>query len=215
MFSYIFNKKPFFFDIAKNTSEIINKILLNPDIIIYNPFDESIDFSVCNTIKQNKLKSKIIYITNEEYIRGDDKITAINEGCYDVFPINFNLLDFLSEIEKLIGISFYTTELNKLYPAREIKDLDYFCEIAEALVKEKIFFSILKFETKKEIKKELLRKHDFIYKYENKYIILLLNTKKENCKNVLNKLFKENDKYEVKGIYDATEWQEKKEEICK
>jgi hypothetical protein len=215
LFSYLFNRKNFFFDVASKTSEIINKILSEPDIIIYNPLEKELDFSVCHTIKEQKLKSKLIYITNENYIRSDDKITAVNEGCYDVFPYNFNIVDFLSEIEKILNINFYTINVEKIIPKTNIKNKKHFCEIADSLYEEKIFFIILKLSSKKEIKKELLRKKDFIYKNKENYLILLLNTKKENAPAVLNKLFDSNDDYDLKSIYDATEWQEKKEEICK
>jgi hypothetical protein len=212
---YIFNREIFNVDFASQTSEIINKVLTEPDIIIYNPFDKEMDFSVCHTIKEQKLKSKLIYITNENYIRGDDKIAAISNGCYEVFPYNFNLLEFIAEIEKLLGINFYTYTLSKITSNREITHKQTLCQILEVLYKEKFFFTVLKLKSPKEIKKEYLRKNDFIYKDGNEYILVLLNTRIVHIPSIIKKFFNNPEEFDLIYAYEAPDYPLKKEEICK
>ena len=213
---YVFNRDIFNVDFASHTSEIINKVLTEPDIIIYNPFDKEMDFSVCHTIKENKLKSRLIYITNENYIRGDDKIAAISNGCYEVFPYNFNLLELIAEIEKIVGVNFYTYTLAKITSNRNITNKNMLCQILEILYKEKFFFSVLKLRSKKEIKKEYLRKNDFIFKDKNDtYILILLNTRIVHLPYVMKKFFNDPKEFEIIFAYEAPDYPIKKEEICK
>ncbi len=212
LLTYILKPSVFNIDIAKNTSEIINKILHNPDIVLYNPFENSLDFSVCHTIKQQNLKSKLIYITNETYIRGDDKITAINNGCFDVFPINFNILELLSEIEKIINLNFYTYNITKLKISHTIENKKTFCNILKSLQDEKIFFSLVIFKTSEKIDMHLLRNHDFLYEDGEMKYLILLNTLKENIDIVMKKLFPNNS---FKIEYENEAYDVKYEEFCK
>jgi CheY-like chemotaxis protein len=213
---YIFNKKGFFIDVATSMTDTINKILSGPDIIIYNPKTEDLDLSVCNTIKQQKIASKLIYITQSEYVRSEDKMRALESGCYEMFPINFALGDYILEIEKMLNDNFYTSILNKLSKNKLITKTDHFCKVVDSLYKERIFFSILKFKSDKtpeDIRKKL-RSTDIIhYNGQTKeYTLCLINIRKRNIKPVLNKLL-ENDT--EKEIYESPEWNEIKEEICK
>ena len=212
--SYIFKHKLFSIDYATKTSEIINKLLSNPDIIIYNPFENELDFSVCHTIKQQKLKSKLIYITNEHYLRSDDKIQAINNGCYDVFPLNFNVLNFISEIEKLLGINIYSSNLSKLKLTHKITNKEMVCNVIKSLLDEKIFFTAVKFHSTIQPNIKLLRNHDFIYQNGNSYILILLNTTKENIPSIFSKLFNKNE-YKIEFIFEASDNLKNIEEICK
>lgn len=213
---YIFGKKGFFIDIATSMSDTINKILSGPDIIIYNPKDEKLDLSVCNTIKQQKIPSKLIYITQSEYVRMEDKMKAIESGCYEMFPLNFTLGEYILEIEKMIGTNFYTNILNKLLTNKIVNNIKHFCDVIDSMYEERVYFTVLKFKSDhnpENIRKKL-RSTDIIY-YDAKtkqYILCLINIRKMNIDPVLNKLFE--TKPDIL-IIESTQWNEKKEEICK
>ncbi|GAB6074064.1 response regulator [Nautilia lithotrophica] len=214
---YIFSKKGFFIDVATSMSDTINKILSSPDIIIYNPKDEKLDLSVCNTIKQQKIPSKLIYITQSDYVRAEDKMKALESGCYEMFPLNFMLGEYILEIEKMLNNNFYTSILNKLSKNKIITNLKNFCEIINSLYNESVFFTILKFNlnAKPDKIREKLRNTDIIYFNETNqtFILTLINIRKINIAPVITKLFEQN-KPDIK-IFEATEWKEKEEEICK
>jgi CheY-like chemotaxis protein len=213
---YIFGKKGFAIDVATSMSDTINKILSGPDIIIYNPKDEKLDLSVCSTIKQQKIPSKLIYVTQSDYVRTEDKMKAIESGCYEMFPLNFTLGEYILEIEKTIGTNFYTGILNKLLTNKTVNSIKHFCEIVDSMYKERVYFTILKFksDTRPEDIRKKLRNTDIVfYDAEAKqYILCLINIRKTNIGSVINKLFK--TKPDV-FVADSTEWTEKKEEICK
>ena len=210
---YIFQKDIFEIDFADKISEIIKKVMTNPDIIIYNPFDKELDFSVCETIKSQQLKSKLIYVTNENYIRSDDKITAINHGCYDIFPLNFNIVEFISEIEKMIGINFYSFNIQNLKITHKITSKQMFCTVIKTLYNERIYFTSLIVKADK-LYVERLRDHDFYYEENGKYYLILINTTKDYIQNVLAKL-SDNNNYEIEKIAEAYEAENFIREICK
>ena len=212
---YIFNNEFFEVEIAKNTSEIINKTLNNPDLIIYNPFDEEIDFNVCSTIKENKLKSKLIYITNQIYIRSEDKILGISQGCYEIFPYNFNIFEFISEIEKIFQLNFYTLKASKIKYFKFITNKNMFCAILEELYKEKMFFTFIKIISNYKIDINLLRQTDFVYQEDNKYYIILTHTRLINTENIIKKIINPNYEYKIQLITEAPESMNQKKEICK
>jgi len=216
---YIFGHEEFDIDTATGMTETINKILNSPDLIIYNPKEMKLDLSVCDTIKQQKIHSKLIYISNAEYVRMEDKMKAIESGCYEMFPITFVLGEYILEIEKTLGNNFYTAILNKLSRNKTVNNKKHFCEIVESLYDEKIFFTILKF--KSDVKPEEIRKKlrdtDIIYHDRNsdEYILCLINIRKINSSPVIDKLFTGTQQVPEINIYEAIDWQHKKEEICK
>jgi len=215
--NYIFGKKGFFVDIATSMSDTINKILSNPDIIIYNPKDEKLDLSVCNTIKQQKIPSKLIYITHSEYVRSEDKMKALESGCYEMFPMNFSLGEYILEMEKMLGNNFYTSILNKLSVNKILHNKHHFCEIIDSLYEERIYFSIIKFKDniKAEKIRQQLRSTDIIYEKDSSFILCLINIRKRNITPVLKKLFEGNVENKNIQIYESTEWNSVREEICK
>ncbi|WP_457559873.1 hypothetical protein [Caminibacter sp.] len=210
--NYIFDKKPFEIDYAGTVSEIIKKVLNNPDIIIFNPFEKKLDFSVCDTIKENSLSSKLIYIVNEDYIRSNDKLKAINHGCYDVFPLNFNLMDFIYEIEKILNINFYTINLEHLKNINKIVSIETICNIIDSLTEEKIYFTFAKVISSEKIEKNFLREYDFHFFQNGIHYFIFLNTTPDFIKNILNKFFKN---YIIENIFEASEINEQIKEICK
>jgi len=209
---YIFAKQNFFLDIAKGISETISKILSGPDIIIYSPSDEKLDTSVCTTIKEQKLHSKLIYILNSSYVRSEDKINAITSGCYDVFPENFSFEEYIIDIEKLLNLNFYTS-LIKNVKRYTIDNKEQFCGLIDSLYKERIFFTVLEFHYKKTDIETKLRKHDLIYYDEKskKYIIVLLNLRKQNIHKVTDKI----EGLSEYKAFECFEWNKYKKEMCK
>jgi hypothetical protein len=172
---------------------------------------------VCNTIKQQKIASKLIYITQNDYVRTEDKMKALESGCYEMFPLNFALGEYILEIEKMLNNNFYTGILNILHTNKTITKTENLCDIVDSLYEEKIFFTTLRFKsaiTPEEIRKKL-RSTDIIY-YDadkNEYILTLINIRERNIKPVLSKLFTD-EKTDV-DINECYRWPEIKREICK
>ena len=218
---FLFNKDIFQLDIATTLTETIQKILEGPDLIIYNPHDNSYDLEVCDIIKKNNLQSKLIYIVNKDYIRNEDKMSAIHAGCYEVFPKKFIFEEYILTLEKALNINFYTSLIQQLPSHKKvIKSLKHFCNIIDSFWQHGICFTIILAKTN--IPKEKIipkiREKDVIF-YDNEYItICLLNLLKVNANIITNKIKssinQEKEIFEVVSIIDVTTYEQEKKKVC-
>ncbi|WP_187646923.1 response regulator transcription factor [Nitrosophilus labii] len=220
---FLFDRESYIFDTASSLSETIQKILEGPDLIIYNPPDESYDLEVCTIIKNNNLRSKLIYIVNKEYVRQSDKMNAINAGCYEIFSKNFIFEEYILTLERIIQNHFYTTLIQQLPNNMEIiKNLQHFCNIIDGFWHNRIYASIISAKTNisKEILFSKIREKDIMFYDEKRVIFCLISLRKEIAKTVIDKMkaFTDETKenfFETEHIIDTTIWKEHKEEICK
>ena len=203
---YIFDKPMFELKIATNTSDVISKILENPHIVIYN--SDRLDISICKM--KEKIDSKILYIVNKEYVRVEDKMLAIKEGCEDILPNRFLVGEYILEVEKLINFHFYTSLLNKFPKNKIANSLENFCKIINSLYLERIVFTLIKFTSELNLEKiaDKLRNKDIIYFDGKFYYVVLINVRKGNLKPIFEKLY-----ISKADIIEAFEWEETK--ICK
>jgi len=221
---FIFKKDFFQIEIAITFTETIQKILEGPDLIIYNPYEDRYNLEVCNIIKKNHLKSKLIYIINKDYVRHEDKISAIHAGCYEVFPKNFTCPEYILTLEKALDNNFYTLLIEQLPSNKIIKELKRFCDIIDNLWQNGICFTIVLAKTN--IPKEKIitkiREKDFIYyNYENNYIaICLLNLIKAKSDIITNKInsdiVPEKETFKIIKIMDSITYnKEEIDRVCK
>jgi len=162
-------------------SDVTDKLTNQPDIVIYQDTHNNSEFNICSFIKQTSPNSEIIFISNKEYIRTEDKTDAMQSKCYEIFPKNFHLEEYILSIEKINNNFFYSNKIKFLPPQKISATYENFCKSIATLFNEKIFFSIIKTEhfDKNIISK--LRNHDIIYIDEqNNFLFLcLINVTKE------------------------------------
>lgn len=218
---FLFRKDIFQLDIATTLTETIQKILERPDLIIYNPHDDSYGLEVCNIIKKNNLQSKLIYIVNKNHVRNEDKMSAIHAGCYEVVPKNFTFEEYILILEKALNNNFYTSLIKQLPSHKKvIKNLKHFCDIIDNFWQNGLCFTIVLAKTN--INKEKIipkiREKDIIF-YDNGYIaICLLNMLKAKASIIIDKIKssfnQEKEIFEVVTITDAITYKEEKNKVC-
>ena len=219
---FLFKKEIFQLEIATTLTETIQKILEAPDLIIYNPHDDSYDLKVCHIIKKNHLKSKLIYIVNKDYVRNENKMDAIHAGCYEVFPKKFIFEEYILTLEKALNKSFYTSLIKQLPSDNKvIKSLKHFCTITDSFWNDGICFTIILAKTdmpKEKIISKIRAKDIIFYNDENEYTaICLLNILKEKADVVINKIksnTNELETFEVINIVDVITYKEEREKVC-
>ncbi len=219
---FLFERKGYSFETASTLSETIQKILKGPDLIIYNPPDESYDLEVCTIVKNNNLKSKLIYIVNKDYVRQSDKMNAVNAGCYEIYSKNFIFEEYILTLERIIQNHFYTTLIQQLPSQKEtIKSIRHFCNIIDGFSHNRIYASIISAKTNipKEILFSKIREKDIMFYDENIVIFCLISLRKERAKTVIDKMRAITDDtkeyfFKIGHIIDTTMWKEHKEEIC-
>jgi len=170
---YIFEKE-FNLEFASEINEIISKLLKNPDIVIFNPQKDEIDTQVCETVKNENLDTKIIYISNKEYARTSDKMKLFSAGCYEMVPKNFLIEEYILLIEKITNNFFYSKKI-ALFPYQKVsKTKENFQKIINALYEERIYFTLIIGKTTDYEIYNKIRPNDIIYIDENNNINLCL-----------------------------------------
>jgi len=174
-------EKTFNIDFAENLTEVINKLENLPDIVIYQQMQNIPDFNICSVVKEKSPNSEIITVLNKNYVRTEDKTDAMQSHCYEVFPKNFNLEEYILSIEKINHNFFYSNKIKLLPPQKISPTFDNFCKSIKTLNDEHIFFSFIK---TKNFNKEIinkLRNHDIIYidEYNNLLYLCLIDVTKE------------------------------------
>ncbi len=219
--NYIFSKPNLTLEIASSMAEIVQKTLQEPDLIIYKSFSTKFDLEICRIIKKNNLKSKVMYLIEQDYVRFEDKIAASNAGCEEVLSRNFIFEEYILSIEKVLKNAFYTSLSYQLPENKIMQNNKQFCEVVDNLIEEKILFSIVKITTnipKDEIVSQV-RKKDIVF-YENGQVVFcLVNLSKNMVKTFLEKitaLALSSKGYELEFVetIDSLSWRERKEKVC-
>jgi len=112
---YIFKKdEHIHFQHVQKLDDTNQALLEEADIIIFNLHNIPLKDKILNFIKQRNLKTKFLFLSDDKMIRKRDKVLKIEKGIFQVFEKDFNLLEYIDTIEKIIGRDFYTTVLNKV-----------------------------------------------------------------------------------------------------
>jgi hypothetical protein len=206
---YLFEK---YFDLtfASSTGEIINEIMENPNIIVYQTENEKPDTTLCSLVKENKINSKIIYFVNKEFVRIEDKMEINTLGCYEILPKNFHIEEYILLVERAINNFFYTQKIKKLPAFKEVQKLKKLEDISENFYEERIYFSVIRINKKIDDIKYKLRAYDILYVAENYTCIIMINI----TKNFFKKRLKEKFNIPDLEIIEALDWRKNKD-FCK
>jgi hypothetical protein len=119
------------------------------DIIIFALQNIELKNKLLNYIKVHKLKTKFLFLSDDEIIRKRDKIGKMKKGISLVFEKNFDLLEYIYSIEKIIGRDFYTTVLKRVNIAprsRFVTDIEAFKDVVYNFSNYHIYFSVVAVE---------------------------------------------------------------------
>jgi hypothetical protein len=162
-----------------------NQLLVEEaDIIIFNLYNIPFKDKLLNLIKKRKLRTKFLYLSSDNVIRKRDKVRKIEKGISQVFEKNFDLLEYIYTIEKIIGRDFYTTILdrvNVLPHNHYLKDEDILKDSVYNFLNYHIYFSMVAIEYSGEssitldVIENSVRDLDLVYHNEkNRNLIFLL-----------------------------------------
>ena len=182
--------------VKNNPLEALQMALKNPNLIIYNPDEKILKLDICNTIKENSLKSEIFYIFNKNFLRTSEKSKAIEAGCHKLFSENFDFENYVLSLQKSINYKFYENRFDKINPKVMIFwDRTQFNNEIKIYLRNKIIFTIFQYVYSKEknaIEKliNLMRDYDkaFIDKKRGVILYLAINTRKNLGEAIKNRL---------------------------
>ena len=181
---YIFKKDTHIhFNHVKELDE--NQILIEEaDIIVFNLHNVPFKDKLLTLIKKRKLRTKFLFLSDDDIIRKRDKVRKIEKGISQVFEKNFDLSEYIYTIEKIIGRNFYTTILDKvnILPHNHyLKDEEILKDTVYSFLNYHIYFSMVAVEYKSvdpiifDVIENSIRDLDLVYHNEqSKNLIFLL-----------------------------------------
>ncbi len=201
--------------IDPNIIDMMNVLTDEPHLIIFNP---PLNLSDSEFKKINKLVAnnhrKVVFVSPQTLIRSQDKASLLQSGFLDVHKKDFHVEEFVLSVERILGHSFYSSEMEKV-PNKTyiIHDQKSFSRFIVAFLCKNLFFTVFKFKyqlplSEKNLKKHMGRSFDvaFIDKDEQIVFVFLVNTLARNALAIQDK-FKEIDKRMLMiGFKDATKY---------
>jgi len=163
-----------------NKNQIITD---DTDIVIFALQNIPLKDKLLNFIKKHKLKTRFLFLSDDKIIRKRDKISKMKKGISLVFEKNFDLLEYIYSIEKIIGRDFYTTVLKRVNIAprnRFVTDVEAFKDVVYNFSNYHIYFSVVAVEYKnrdidQEVIENSIRDLDVVYLDEqNSGLVFLL-----------------------------------------
>lgn len=202
-------------NIDPNIIDMMGAMTDEPNLIIFNP---PLNLSDSEFKKINKLVAnshrKVIFVSPQSLIRSQDKALLLQNGYLDVHEKDFHVEDFVLSVERLLGHSFYSTEMEKV-PNKTyiIHDQKSFSRFIVAFLCKNLFFTVFKFKYQEPLSEKNLKKHmgrafdvAFIDKNEQIVFVFLVNTLARNALAIEEK-FKEIDiRMHMIGFKDATKY---------
>lgn len=156
-------------------------IISQMDVIIYNKSDNALEEMLLKNIKYKSLNCKFFHIVDEKYFRKVDLLDEYFKGVDRVLKVDIELEEYIFELQRELRSNFYSKRLNKIEPKEIILDKENFSLRVESLIKERVFFSKVRYTYESDINikeynlKKVVRELDSIYIDENsKEIIFIL-----------------------------------------
>ena len=214
--NYLFKGEDFeFTHIEPNLAKMMEVILNEPDVIIFNPSENlsSAEFRKISQLVSNKHK-KVIYISQKPAQRRADVSEIIQKGYYDVLDSQFHIEDLIVSLERVLEDHFYTGEMKKV-PGKTyvIYDEKAFSRFIIAFLCKNLFFTVFKFKfetsfSEVNLKNSLGRAFDVAYINKKKKTVyfFLVNTLARNSSAIEAKIASANKGFKLIGFKDATKY---------
>jgi archaellum biogenesis ATPase FlaH len=169
------------------TPDFIQAICKGYEIIFFYDENRELDLDYCRIIKENNLPSRIIYILNKEFVRGGDRISAVDEGCYELLPRTFGIEDVVLTLKRIVGDDFYNINALRLPTSNLLPSKKELCEVVHTLLDGRIFFSFVeaKVEGDPENLVRVMRKSDYLAEDGGMVYMVFLNARKEILEEVV------------------------------
>jgi len=180
------SEKEFSLIVAKDIAQIFEELLLHPDSLIYFEKEQRSDFEICALSKKYDLN--ILLFLNKRFVRKEDQIQALERGCAEVLPLDFNFEEYIATFQKDHRNFFYAQKISNL-PDRKITTKEEFREAVALLLEKRIFFTLIKTNWRLDKQKlELLRSKDLHFQNESEVSIVVINVRKIHIEPILKKL---------------------------
>ena len=198
---YLLSKEGITLTIVESISDILESILKNPDYIIFSEETIEKDFSICEIPAKYDLYTKILYLINQDFLRVDDRLEAIQRGCSDVLNFNSQKIRYVLELAKYLHKAFY--KIDVIYNKDKLNNKKDLLNFIKFLLSERTLFTIVKVD--EDINpKDYLRPYDkYVYLEDEGYgVLVLINLLKDEVSDILFKKAEEVSVLETQDCID-------------
>lgn len=181
---YLFKKDSHIrFDHIAKLDSRAQKLLEEADCIVYNIENIGLKEQLLKVIGTQKLKTKFFYLSNDKVIRKRDKIDKLEKGVTHVYEKDFDMLEYIYDIEKSVGRAFYSNILQQVNIApknRYITDVEKFKTILYNYSNFHIYFSVTAVEYSAEtpmdqsLIESCIRDQDIVYHDSNNRHVMFM-----------------------------------------
>jgi len=204
----------------KHISNIEDKYQIitdDTDVVIFALQNIELKDKLLNYIKVHKLKTRFLFLSDDKIIRKRDKISKMKKGISLVFEKNFDLLEYIYSIEKIIGRDFYTTVLKRVNIApsnRFVTDIEAFKDVVYNFSNYHIYFSVVAVDYQnstidKKVIENSIRDLDVVYwdEQNNGLVFLLIDMLPSLASSlVVERLKERNIDIKSQQVFDAKEF---------
>jgi len=186
---YILHPDKFQIYEGNKITDFIHALFKGYEIIFFYDESREFDLDYCRIVKENNLPSRIIYILNKDFVRSGDRINAVDEGCYELFPRTFGIEDLVLTLKRIVGDEFYNLRNLKLPHQNFTTEWEQFCSILKVLLEGRIFFSYIKGTLNGDGEQVVgvMRRSDYLHwnKKDKKVHFIFLNVRETIARNVV------------------------------
>ncbi len=144
---YIFKEDEFInFQQVLELDEKNYNLVDDTDIIIFNLQNISLKNELLAYVKNQNLKTKFLFLSDVKAVRKRDKLSENENGISYMYGKQFNLLEYIYSLEKVIGRDFYTSALKKIDITTHVKyyeDFEEFKSVTDTFEKHRICCSVV------------------------------------------------------------------------
>jgi len=196
---YLLSKEGIELTVVDSISDILESILKNPDYIIFSEETLEKDFSICEIPKKYDLYTKILYLINQNFLRVDDRLDAIQRGCSDVLNFKIQKIRYVLELAKYLHKAFY--KIDVIYNKEQLNNKLELLNFVKFLLSEKALFTIIKVDENIN-SNDYLRPYDkYVYLENEGYgVLVLINLLKDEVSDIL---FKKTEEISVLETQDC------------
>jgi hypothetical protein len=181
LMSYLFSdEQRFSFRQADTLDTILNNLFLYPDIIVFLLERTEENLQTLQQVKKLLPEAKLYAFFTQDFMRSEDRRTALAKGCDEVFAANFKVDDFIAAIEKDLKLPYYHDQLHALDDEpHALPDREKLQEIVTNARERQLYFTIFVFTMKDseiDFTEGLGREYDYYLVQDQKLFFLAMNT---------------------------------------
>ena len=182
---------------ADSFQKVLKEVFVAPDLIVMLMSRSDTNFETIAAIKKHLKDVKVVVILDQDFLRAEDKRTAFNLGCDELFHSRYVIDELIMSFEKLVGANFYENRLLSLEGFSQVlHSKDEMKNLERSAQENALFYTLFSFDIIKNGKEKISssgRRYDFIFQEGQRLFCIAINTHHSMAEKII-------ENYKRKGI---------------